>query len=209
MPRARTPEERERVVERLHATGKDLFQRLGLARVTVEDLARGAGIGKGSLYHFYATKEDLFFAIQEREEAAFRESLVGDLEAAEDPEEAVHALLASVSGRLERHPFLRLLLDPATMNALLLRLPEARIEAHRRADEAFFVDLAKRWKRAGWLRPEVTPRVFVDVLTAMFVLSSQGSWIGADTMRRATDEIARAVAVRWTREPTPTRPRRG
>lgn len=197
MPRARTPEERERVDERLHATGRELFQRLGLARVTVADLARGAGIGKGSLYHFYPSKEELFLSIQEREEAEFRASMIEEIERAETPREAVFTLLFGVSGRLERHPFLRLLLDPETIDGLMLRLPPERLEAHRRDDEGFFLDLAKRWKRRGWLAKGVSPQRFVDVLTAMFVMSTQEQLVGQDTLRRAAEEIAHAVADRW------------
>ena len=197
MPRARTTEERERVHERLRETGLELFSRFGLARVTIADLARGAGIGKGSIYQFYASKEELFFAIQEREEAAFRAALIFELEGATSPREAVFSLLVSVSARLERHPFLRLLLDPTTLGALLLRLPPDRIEAHRENDQAFFVALAKRWKRRGWLRAGVSPTCFVDVLTAMFVMSTQEGLVGRATSRRAAEEIARAVADRW------------
>ena len=197
MPRARTPEERARVEERLLENGRRLFARVGLTKATVADLARGAGIGKGTLYQFYDSKEALFFAIQEREEEAFRSALLAEVESADSPREAVVRLLRSVSERLEAHPFLRLLLDPETLDALLLRLPPEHVEAHRDGDRAFFLELARKWKRRRWLKKSVDPERFVDVLTAMFVLSTSEQLVGRETLRGAADEIAEAIASRW------------
>ncbi len=44
-----------------------LFQQFGLAKTTMEDIARSIGKGKSSLYYYYATKEDIFVAVVERE----------------------------------------------------------------------------------------------------------------------------------------------
>ncbi len=135
--------------------------------------------------------------MKEREEAAFRETLIADVEAAPTPHEAVRRLLLGVAERLERHPFLRLLLEPGTLDVLLLRLPAERVEAHRRDDEAFFLSLARRWKRRGWLGKHVSPQRVFDVLGALFVLSTQAPLLGEEATRRAAEEIAAAVADRW------------
>nr|MCA9619222.1 TetR/AcrR family transcriptional regulator [Myxococcales bacterium] len=203
MPRARTPEERERVGDRLLTAGRELFERQGLAKVTIADLARSAGIGKGSFYQFHASKEELFLAIHEHEEERYRAALVAELETAASGREALVTLLGSIASRLRAHPFLRLLLDPQTLLALSVAIPPERFETHRKADEAFFMGLARKWKRRGWLRNDVAPQRFVDVLTALFVMSTQEHLVGEETLTRAAREIAEAVADRWTRTPEP------
>jgi AcrR family transcriptional regulator len=197
VPRAHTPTERERIRERLLQAGRDGFTRLGLAKLTIADLARDAGIGKGSFYQFFASKEELFLAVQEQEEAAFKVALVRELERAGSGRAAVRTLLLATATRLDEHPFLRRLLDPETLSELTLRVPPERLAAHQAADREYFVELLQSWKRRGWLHPEVEPGVAFDVLTAVFSITLQRELLGAGAVQRALVEISEAVATRW------------
>lgn len=197
MPRAHTETERRRIRERLLTAGREGFIRLGLAKLTISDIAAAAGIGKGSFYGFFDSKEELFLAIQECEEEAFKQALLETGEAAANGRSAVTALLLAAATRLKEHPFLRLLLDPHTLSALSLRVPPERLEAHRRADQQFFHDLVVGWKARGWLRDDVDPQHVFDVLSAMFALSLQRELIGEDTIHRASAAIAEALAAHW------------
>lgn len=44
-----------------------LFQQFGLAKTTMEDIAKAIGKGKSSLYYYFATKEQIFEAVVEKE----------------------------------------------------------------------------------------------------------------------------------------------
>jgi AcrR family transcriptional regulator len=197
VPRAHTPAERERIRERLVQAGRDGFTRVGLAKLTIADLAREAGIGKGSFYQFFASKEELFLAVQEQEEAAFKAALVCELDRAGSGRAAVRTLMLATATRLDEHPFLRRLLDPETLSELTLRVPPERLAAHQAADRAYFVELLCGWKRRGWLRAEVDPGVAFDVLTAAFSITLHRELLGVEATTRALTEIAEAVATRW------------
>lgn len=201
MPRAHTPAERERIRERLLQAGLEGFTRVGLARLTIADLARDAGIGKGSFYQFFASKEELFLAVQEQEEAAFKATLVRELERAGSGRAAVRTLLMATATRLDEHPFLHRLLDPETLSELTLRVPAERLAAHQAADRRYFEELLAAWKRRGWLRPEVEPSLAFDVLTAVFSITLQRELVGVEATGRAVAEIAEAVAARWCPSP--------
>jgi AcrR family transcriptional regulator len=197
VPRAHTAAERERIRQRLLQAGRDGFTRHGLAKVTIAELARVAGIGKGTFYLFFESKEELFLAVQEEEEAAFKAALARELDQAPSGRDAVRALLLVTATRLDEHPFLRLLLDPQTLAELTLRVAPERLAAHRKADRDHFVKLVRTWKRRGWVRPEVEPSVAFDVLTAVFLVALQRDLMGATGARRALTELAEAVADRW------------
>jgi AcrR family transcriptional regulator len=197
MPRAHTPDEKRAIRDRLLASGRDRFARFGLHKTTIAELARGAGIGKGSFYQFYDSKEELFMAVQEDEESRFKSELVAEIEAAGDGRAAVVALLECVATRLDRHPFLRTLLDPQTLQVLTLRLSAERLAEHRERDRSFFLELARSWQQRGWLRDDVDPDGFFAVLAAMFAISLQREMIGEGIVEVATREIAEAVADRW------------
>jgi AcrR family transcriptional regulator len=48
-----------------------LFQKFGLEKTTIEDIAREAGKGKSTLYYYFRSKEDIFDAIIKEENEQF------------------------------------------------------------------------------------------------------------------------------------------
>ena len=51
--------------ERILAAAKKVFAMRGFAGATISDIARQAEIGKGTVYEYFNSKEDLFFAVFE------------------------------------------------------------------------------------------------------------------------------------------------
>ena len=57
--------------EKILAGATRLFQKFGLEKTTIEDIAREAGKGKSTLYYYYKSKEDIFDAIINEEKLKF------------------------------------------------------------------------------------------------------------------------------------------
>ena len=78
--------------ERILDAAADLLRRWGYKRLTMDDVAAAAGIGKGTIYLHWRTREDLFQAVLDREISA----LIVDLRAAveHDPHDALPHRLA-------------------------------------------------------------------------------------------------------------------
>ena len=58
----------ERREHLLHA-GVELLGRHGTADISIEEIARAAGVSKGLLYHYFPTKNDFFVAVLARSQA--------------------------------------------------------------------------------------------------------------------------------------------
>ena len=83
---------------RMLDAAEDLLVRFGYRRTTVDDVARIAGVGKGTIYLYWPTKSDLFGTVLVRESARVLAEQLAVLEA--DPAEArLH--------RLMRHTYLQ------------------------------------------------------------------------------------------------------
>src|SRR5512132_2357733 len=76
--RLRDPRQRQERATRILDVAAELLLRHGYRRVTIEDVARGADIGKGTVYLHWRTREELFSAVFERE---VREAVSGLLRA--------------------------------------------------------------------------------------------------------------------------------
>jgi AcrR family transcriptional regulator len=85
--RAHDLEARRQRADRILNVAADLLQRWGYKRLTMDDVAAQADIGKGTIYQHWRTREALFQAVLERELAA----LILDLDAAvrSDPSNAL------------------------------------------------------------------------------------------------------------------------
>lgn len=57
MPRALTEQEKCRLCQRLLDKGKDAIMAVGIKKVSVDDIARAAGMSKGSFYLHFESKE--------------------------------------------------------------------------------------------------------------------------------------------------------
>lgn len=53
----------EIVKQEILASALGLFQRYGLAKTTMEDIAEAAGKGKSTLYYYYKSKEEIYGAV--------------------------------------------------------------------------------------------------------------------------------------------------
>ena len=64
MPANRLLKERKALNKQtIQNTAKEIFFEKGYASSTIEEISRRAGIGKGSLYYYFKTKDDLFLSL--------------------------------------------------------------------------------------------------------------------------------------------------
>jgi len=61
----------EAVISEILSAAKILFEKFGLKKTTMEEIAVAAGKGKSSLYYYYASKFEIFEAVVEREMQAY------------------------------------------------------------------------------------------------------------------------------------------
>jgi AcrR family transcriptional regulator len=126
--------ERARVDRRVRAdrildTARDLLLSWGYRRVTIDELARRAGVGKGTIYLHWRSREEVFQAVSVREAAAMTDAIVGVLR--NDPAEvALHRYLRRLFVEAMNRPVLRALYtrDADTLDTLLAAASHQRME---------------------------------------------------------------------------------
>ena len=91
------------------AAAEELFTARGAAEVTMEDIARAAGVGRGTLYRRYPDRTAIAVALLDEHERRLQESLLrGDppLGPGAPPAERLAAFYAAMVALLERHAHL-------------------------------------------------------------------------------------------------------
>jgi AcrR family transcriptional regulator len=119
---------RERA-DRILDTARDLLLAWGYRRVTIDELARRAGVGKGTIYLHWRSREEVFHAVSAREAAAMTDAIVGALR--NDPAEvALHRYLRRLFVEAMNRPVLRALYtrDADTLDTFLATPNHQRLE---------------------------------------------------------------------------------
>ncbi|WP_409490566.1 TetR family transcriptional regulator [Amycolatopsis sp. cmx-11-12] len=131
-----------------------LLTRLGYRKVTIEDIANQAGVGKGTVYLHWRTKENLFHALLLRESLRAAESLLDRLD--EDPAEVIpHRFQRAVFLYTQGNPLLGALI---TGNTELL----GRLKKHPLQDQDAVVTerYLKTMTDRGLLRDDIPDLLF-------------------------------------------------
>lgn len=123
MPRPR----REPTHDRLVRAARERFAAEGFAGASLDAVAADAGVTKGSLYHHFSGKADLFEAVFAAEARSLSARVAADVAAQRDPWKGA---LAGIRA------FLRLSQEPAVQRIMLLDAPSALGWERVRAIEA-------------------------------------------------------------------------
>lgn len=161
--RARAPEDKEQRRADLLAAAKKLFSKNGGALPSVAQVAKAAGVSKGTLYLYFRTKEEIFLAL-------FEESLAHWLAGIRNVamhggrEGILERVLEAVWSYLEKDPdFLRVAV--LTSSVLERNIDPARALAHKRA---VAVELASTFQELRRAFPELAPAEAAGLLTRSY-----------------------------------------
>jgi AcrR family transcriptional regulator len=115
--------------DRILDTARDLLLLWGYRRVTIDELARRAGVGKGTIYLHWRSREQVFHAVSTREAGAMADAIVQAIR--DDPAEvALHRYLRRLFVEAMNRPVLRALYtrDADTLGAFLAAAHHHRLE---------------------------------------------------------------------------------
>jgi AcrR family transcriptional regulator len=74
---------------------KRLFSKYGLRKTTVDEIAKEARIGKGTIYHYYESKEAIFFDVVENEVEALKGGITEAVDSAQKADEKLKAYMVT------------------------------------------------------------------------------------------------------------------
>jgi len=195
MPRAFTPEEREKIESRLIAAGKRLINKAGIRFLVVDDIAREAGISKGSFYSFHPSREEFILAVFESWEKEHRGALIRDVVDGEGSvREKLERFFIGAFRILEKEPGLATL-GVKDIQMIMERLPPERIEAHKAADERALAEAFGG--RAGMERfPPTLLSALQGLAPALFAIALHREEFPPESYQATVRLLSEALAAR-------------
>jgi AcrR family transcriptional regulator len=188
VPRIFTEADRAAIREALVEAGREQFLRFGLRKTNIEELARAAGIAKGTFYHFFDSKEDLCMEIFDREETAMRKEVEAILSGERDAAKALRAVLDYALEFVRGNSLLTHLRETGEYALLARGVGARRLGEHLSHDVEFVRMLLEALRAKGGVC-KVSPEVLAGVLRAVALMFMHEEEIGKTIFQPATDLI--------------------
>lgn len=80
-----------------------VFSEQGLARTRMADVAEAADVGKGTVYEYFKSKDDLVFAVLELHDQQIKSSVLAELESASGARERLEAMFRQAAEVIRQH----------------------------------------------------------------------------------------------------------
>jgi AcrR family transcriptional regulator len=185
-------ERREARAQRILDAASTLILRYGYQRTTIEDIAREAGVGKGTLYLHWNTREALFAALILQEKVALAADIKQRL--AGDPAGAtLRGLLKHAALALLHRPLLKavLLRDTAVFGKLVQREQSSTLSTEVLAG---FTAYLQALREQGLVRTDLS----LNTLAALFSSIFTGFFLAwpllPDAFKPSEEELAELMA---------------
>jgi AcrR family transcriptional regulator len=197
VPRPFSPDERSQIAQRLREAGRSAFAARGLRRVTVDDLARAAGISKGAFYLFFDSKEALLLDVLQRFEADFQRNVLHEVLRPDlGPVESLRTLLRTAVAVPSTEPLLRNLTD-TDAQILMRRIPPDQAAALFEADVASAKRFVDYWCEQG--SPiGLDAAVLTGLMRAIVLTSFRQHEIGSAVYEQVIQILIDSVAQQLT-----------
>lgn len=178
----------------------DLFATQGYANTSVQQIVEAAGVTKGAMYHYFASKDDLLFAIYERmlslQKARLDEIVAAGDKRGDDVEDVLRAVCEDVV-----HSSIELMAEGTVFTRSQHMLtPERQLEVKRRRREYHddFEALLRRGIAEGRFRDDVPTAVlianfFSDVHYLPQWYSPTGPETAAEVAQQLTELFLRGI----------------
>ena len=196
MPKAFSEHEKETIRGQLREKARKLFEKQGLKKTRVDELAQAAGISKGAFYLFYDSKEELFLEILEGLETDFRERIF-DFSVSSPPNarDLLAKFLKDALLTWDEYPLLKNF-GRTEYDYLARKLPPQRIRAHAHRDDEFVDEFIKKMNQEG-IAAKASPRVISNLMKSLFFVSLHRDDLGTqayvESMGILADLVARYV----------------
>ena len=193
MPKAFSEHEKETIRSQMREKGKRLFEKQGLKKTSVDELAGAVGISKGAFYMFYQTKEELFLEILEQIEAEIQTSILQFTIAPKaDARRNVSEMLKSFLLTWDAYPLLKNF-GKSDFEYLARKIPQQRIQRHAQRDSDFIGNFLEKIELEG-IVVRVSPGVVSSLIKSLFFVSLHREDLGTSAYEESIGVLADLVA---------------
>lgn len=158
---------------------RELFYKKGFKDTNISDIAKLAGIGVGTFYNYYPSKEKLFLEVYFKENEDHKNRLIGSMNWDADPVTLLTSMVTQNAVEMNSNPILK-----EWYNKELFAKLEKQYYEHggiKKFDELTHggrIELIRKWKAEGKLRRDIDDEMINAIFSSIPFIDLHKSEIG-------------------------------
>lgn len=193
MARSFSDAEKEAILRRIIAAAEEMFTLQGYSKTTVAEIARAAGIGKGTFYLFFGSKDEVVWALHDSIHESFHKNLTEIMGGvAQDPRQGIRRFLQAVFDVFNA-PLVVKLQQTGDFDRLMRAMSHDHLEEHNKLSVDPLVPLIEAAQQAGLIRVG-DARVIAGTIRGVCFLGLHQSEIGEDVYPQVVELLIDLVA---------------
>lgn len=158
--------------------GKELFSRNGFKDTNVLDITKTSGIGTGTFYNYYSSKDELFMEIYLEENEKLKKKIMKSVNMDQDPGSVVKELMLLNLKGMKSNPILKEWYNKEVSVKIENYFHEQK--GLNRLDFMYqdFFEIIKKWQEEGKIRNDIDSTMIMAIFTSIITIEIHKEEIG-------------------------------
>lgn len=158
--------------------GKELFSRNGFKDTNVSDITKTSGIGTGTFYNYYSSKDELFMEIYLEENEKLKKKIMKSVNMDQDPGSVVKELMLLNLKGMKSNPILKEWYNKEVSVKIENYFHEQK--GLNRLDFMYqdFFEIIKKWQEEGKIRNDIDSTMIMAIFTSIITIEIHKEEIG-------------------------------
>lgn len=158
--------------------GKELFSRNGFKDTNVSDITKTSGIGTGTFYNYYSSKEELFMEIYLEENEKLKKKIMKSVNMDQNPGSVVKELMLLNLKGMKSNPILKEWYNKEVSVKIENYFREQK--GLNRLDFMYqdFFEIIKKWQEEGKIRNDIDSTMIMAIFTSIITIEIHKEEIG-------------------------------
>lgn len=188
--------------EDIFLAARELFCTKGFKDTNVSDIAKQAGIGVGTFYNYYSSKEMLFLEVYLKENEKQKNHLFESMNLEEDPVTMITKMVVQNANDMNSNLILKEWYNKEFFGKLEhMFYEEGGIAGFDDFSQNGRIDLIKKWKAEGKIRDDINDEMINAIFTSIFYIDIHKSEIGLEHFPQVLIYITEFIMKGLTGDP--------
>ena len=169
--------------------GKELFSRNGFKDTNVSDITKTSGIGTGTFYNYYSSKEELFMEIYLEENEKLKKKIMKSVNMDQEPGSVVKELMLLNLKGMKSNPILKEWYNKEVSVKIENYFREQK--GLNRLDFMYqdFFEIIKKWQEEGKIRNDIDSTMIMAIFTSIITIEIHKEEIGLQYFPEILDSL--------------------
>lgn len=160
-------------------SGRELFYSKGFKDTNVSEIAKKAGIGVGTFYNYYSSKDELFLEVYFKENENQKKSLLESMNFNDDPVAMVTKMVAQNVSDMNSNMILKEWYNKELFSKLEQHFnKQGGIQSFDELNHSNMALLIKQWKADGKVRDDMDDELIAAILKSILYIDIHKNEIG-------------------------------